>query len=65
LNGLQILGFLETRNIKFKKVIFLDLNEGVFPNLSEDYLLPYRIRKILGLPTYHDREKLIYYYFLH
>jgi len=63
LNGLQILGFLETRNIKFKKVIFLDLNEGVFPNLSEDYLLPYRIRKILGLPTYHDREKLIYYYF--
>jgi len=63
LKGLQILGFLETRNIKFKKVIFLDLNEGVFPPLSEDYLMPYKVRKILGLPTYHEREKLIYYYF--
>lgn len=63
LKGLQILGFLETRNLKFKKVIFLDLNEGVFPPLSEDYLMPYKIRKILGLSTYQDREKLIYYYF--
>jgi len=63
LKGLQILGFLETRNIKFKKVIFLDLNEGVFPDLSEDYLLPYSVRKIIDLPVYQDREKLIYYYF--
>lgn len=63
LRGLQILGFLETRNIKFKKVIFLDLNEGVFPDLSEDYLLPYSVRKSLGLPTYQDRERLLYYYF--
>lgn len=63
LKGLQILGFLETRNIKFKKVIFLDLNEGVFPPLSEDYLMPYKVRRILGLPTYNEREKLVYYYF--
>lgn len=63
LKGLQVLGFLETRNIKFKKVIFLDLNEGVFPPLSEDYLMPYGVRKILGLPTYQEREKLLYYYF--
>lgn len=63
LRGLQILGFLETRSIKFKRLIFLDLNEGVFPDLSEDYLMPYSLRKTLGLPTYHEREKLIYYYF--
>ncbi|MFN3739838.1 MAG: PD-(D/E)XK nuclease family protein [Thermodesulfovibrionales bacterium] len=63
LKGLQILGFLETRNIKFKRVFFLDLNEGIFPDLSEDYLLPYRARKLLGLPTYQDRERLLYYYF--
>lgn len=64
LRGLQILGFLETRNIKFKKVIFLDLNEGIFPDLSEDYILPYPLRKALGLPTYHERENLLYHYFM-
>lgn len=64
LRGLQILGFLETRNIKFSKVIFLDLNEGIFPDLSEDYILPYTVRKAIGLPTYHERERLIYYYFM-
>lgn len=63
LKGLQILGFLETRNIKFDRVIFLNLNEDIFPDLSEDYLLPYTVRKTLGLPTYREREKLIYHYF--
>jgi ATP-dependent helicase/nuclease subunit B len=63
LRGLQILGVLETRNIKFKRVLFLDLNEGVFPDTKEDYLLPYHVRKDLGLPTYQDRERLAYYYF--
>lgn len=63
LRGLQILGVLETRNIKFNRVLFLDLNEGVFPDLSEDYLLPYQARKALGLPTYEDRERLARFYF--
>jgi len=63
LRGLQILGVLETRNIKFDRVLFLDLNEGVFPDTTEDYLLPYQVRKALGLPTYEDRERLAYYYF--
>jgi hypothetical protein len=63
LRGLQILGVLETRNIKFDRVLFLDLNEGVFPDTQEDFLLPYQVRKALGLPTYQDRERLAYYYF--
>lgn len=63
LRGLQILGFLETRNIKFKKVFFLDLIEGVFPEPFEDYILPYNLRKTLGLPTHRERERLLHYYF--
>lgn len=64
LHGVQILGFLETRNLKFERVFFLDLNEGIVPELKiEDSLLPYKARKIIGLPTYHDREKLTSYYF--
>ena len=64
LRGLQILGFLETRNLKFDKVIVLDANEGVIPDTKkEDTLLPFRAREILGLPTYIDKDKLAAYYF--
>lgn len=63
LRGLQVLGFLETRNLSFKNIFFLDLNEEIFPPLYEDYILPLRVREALGLPTSRDREKLIEYYF--
>jgi len=64
LRGVQVLGFLETRNIKFEKVFFLDVNEGIVPEITkEDTLLPFKVRKLLRLPTYLDREKLMAYYF--
>ena len=64
LRGLQILGFLETRNIKFDAVYILDLNEETIPDTrKEDTLLPFKARQILGLPTYLDRDKLAAYYF--
>ena len=62
--GLQVLGFLETRNLKFDRVFILDANEGVLPDTGkEDSLLPFKVREILGIPTYRDREKLSAYYF--
>jgi len=64
LKGVQVLGFLETRNIKFEKVFFLDINEGLVPEMTkEDTPLPFKVRQMLGLPTYLEREKLIAYYF--
>ncbi len=63
LRGLQILGFLETRGLRFRKVIFFDLNEGVFPDLSEDPLLPSGVREALGLVTPSKRERTLLYYF--
>ena len=64
LKGVQVLGFLETRNIKFEKVFLLDVNEGILPEMTkEDSLLPLKVRQILGLPTYLDRERLMAYYF--
>ncbi len=63
LRGVQVLGFLETRNLKFDNVLFLDLNEGILPDTSrEDSFLPFKARQILGLPTYLDREEIISYY---
>jgi ATP-dependent helicase/nuclease subunit B len=62
--GLQILGFLETRNLKFERVFILDTNEGILPDtVKEDSLLPLKARQILGLPTYLDRDNLAAYYF--
>ncbi len=64
LKGVQILGFLETRNIRFDTVFILDANEEVIPDTSkEDTLLPFKAREILKLPTYLDRDKLSAYYF--
>ena len=64
LRGLQVLGLLETRSIKFDRVYILDLNEGVVPDAKkEDTLLPLKARQMLKLPTYADRERLIEYYF--
>ena len=64
LRGLQILGFLETRNLKFDRVFFLDLNEETIPDTKkEDSLLPQKVREMLGLPTYIDRDRLMAYYF--
>jgi len=64
LKGLQALGFLETRNLRFDKVFILDANEDALPDTKkEDTLVPFKARKILGLPTYQDRDALAAYYF--
>lgn len=64
LRGLQILGFLETRNIRFDRIFILDANEEVLPDTrKDDTILPFKARQILGLPTYIDRDNLAAYYF--
>lgn len=64
INGLQVLGFLETRSLHFNTVFLLDANEEIIPDTKrEDTLLPHKARQILGLPTYQDRDNLTAYYF--
>jgi len=64
LRGVQVLGFLETRSLKFEDVLFLDANEGTLPDTTrEDSFLPFKARQILGLPTYLDREEIMFYTF--
>jgi ATP-dependent helicase/nuclease subunit B len=64
LRGVQVLGFLETRNLKFENVLFLDANEGILPDTTrEDSFLPFKARQMLGLPTYLDREEIMFYMF--
>lgn len=64
LKGLQVLGFLETRNLKFDRVYFLDANSDILPSSrKEDTLLSHFVREALGLSTYKTREGLARYYF--
>lgn len=61
--GIQIIGILETRGIRFKSVIVPSFNEGFFPARTEnDMFLTQEMRKRLGLSTLFDREDLEFYY---
>ena len=64
LQGIQILGMLETRGLRFDRVILMDVNEGIVPGIYKyDPILPIGLRKILGLSDYKDRESLYAYNF--
>lgn len=63
--GVQALGLLETRNLKFSRVFILDVNEDILPGRANRSakLLPEKIREQLGLETSSDREELQEAYF--
>ena len=63
--GIQMMGVLETRNIDFEHVLLLSCNEGNLPKgLSDTSFIPYSIRKAYGLTTI-DHKVAIYAYYYH
>ncbi|MDG1780966.1 MAG: PD-(D/E)XK nuclease family protein [Flavobacteriales bacterium] len=64
LEGLQIMGLLESRSLDFKKVFILSGNEGVLPKQSfAESMIPSEIRYGNGMPTRFDRDAIFAYYF--
>lgn len=64
LQGLQILGVLETRNIDFKHLVMLSVNEGTLPSArSFNSLIPYNLKVAFGLPTFHEKDAVYAYNF--
>lgn len=64
LQGLQVMGVLETRNLDFKNVFILSLNEGAFPAFGgKGSYIPYSIRKAYGLPTTEHQDAIYAYLF--
>ena len=52
LKGVQVMGVLETRNLDYKNVFVLSLNEGALPaSGNKASYIPYNIRKAYSLPT--------------
>ena len=62
--GLQIMGILETRNLDFKNLIMLSLNEGQLPKGGgESSFIPYNLRKTFGMTTVENKNAVYAYYF--
>ncbi len=66
LNGLQIMGVLESRVLDFETVIITSMNEGKFPaGKSMNSFIPYDVKRELGLPTYKEKDAIYTYHFYH
>lgn len=62
--GLQIMGLLETRNLDFKTVHILSVNEGILPqSKNANSLIPFDLRKHFGLPVYTNKQAVYAYHF--
>ncbi len=66
LNGLQIMGVLESRVLDFETVIITSMNEGKLPaGKSQNSFIPYDVKKELGLPTFKEKDAIYTYHFYH
>ena len=66
LQGLQVMGVLESRVLDFDYVILTSVNEGVFPaGKSQNSFIPYDVKRELGLPTFKEKDAIYSYHFYH
>jgi ATP-dependent helicase/DNAse subunit B len=64
LEGLQIMGMLETQTLDFSHVYVLSVNEGFLPpGKVHQSFIPFETRTRLKLPTYRDRDAIAAYHF--
>lgn len=64
LEGLQVMGMLESRNLDYETVLITSLNEGVLPaGKSNSSFIPFEVKREFGLPTYKDKDAVYAYHF--
>lgn len=62
--GIQVMGVLETRNLDFRNLLMLSVNEGQLPkNGSDSSFIPYNLRKAFGMTTIEHKNSVYAYYF--
>ena len=62
--GMQVMGVLETRNLDFRNLIMLSVNEGQLPKTGGDAsFIPYNLRKAFGMTTIDHKIAVFAYYF--
>ena len=64
LEGLQIMGLLETRTLDFEHIILVGVNEGNIPKTSTPQsFIPWDLKAYFGLPGRKEQDALYAYYF--
>ena len=64
IEGIQIMGVLETRNLDFTHLLLLSCNEGNMPKgVNDASFIPYSVRKAYGLTTVDHKVAIYAYYF--
>ncbi len=65
LEGVQVMGILETRALDFKNVVILSMTDANFPgnHLTQPSFVPYNLRAAYSLPTPEHHEGVYAYYF--
>lgn len=64
LEGLQIMGMLESRVLDFETVIITSVNEGILPGgKSNNSFIPFDVKIQNKLPTYKEKDAVYTYHF--
>lgn len=64
LEGLQLMGVLESRNLDFRRVIVCDVNEGSFPpGGGINSMIPFNLRRAFRLPVQEQNDAIYAYTF--
>ena len=62
--GMQVMGVLETRNLDFRHLVLLSVNEGQLPKSGGDSsFIPYNLRKAFGMTPIEHKIAVYAYYF--
>ena len=64
LEGVQLMGILESRTLDFNNVIILGVNEGFLPQgKSVNSFIPFDLKIYYKMPTYNERDAVFSYHF--
>ena len=64
LQGLQIMGLLETRLLDFDTIVITNVNEGILPSgKSFSSWIPFAVKKAFEMPTFVEKDYLYAYHF--
>ncbi|MDD2982079.1 MAG: PD-(D/E)XK nuclease family protein [Crocinitomicaceae bacterium] len=64
IEGLQVMGLLETRLLDFERILVLGMNEGKMPPTNPiQTMIPMDLRRYFGLPTPRQKQGLFAHHF--